>query len=309
MARKDEERLRVHCKRRRNTRPRGPPIFFFFFFLNFKLEGGRGRGEGEERREKEEGTSVFGHSSVVFFTLRMQEVRDVQEALLNAADVCCASNCILFTLPCAEGESLPVQDCAVINDAFKQYEPHSLYIFAGGFLFVVVYVKNKVAAFRPCGLPRGWAAKNVKLGGKSFSLSLTRHALPLNAAVQRNERIEKPTSPLREPTSLRMMPKHLGASEVVHGKCASLEADLAAAMARINVLEDQAKLSASLISAAEAAASLLTRRVDELEAGMRGLRPQLQAAMYTARQQQQQRSMGGGKTGINEPWVGWGTRQ
>ncbi len=230
----------------------------------------------------------------------------MQEALLNAADVCSASSCILFTLPCAEGQSLPVQDCAIINNAFAQYEPHAFYLFVGTLLFVVVYVKNKVAAFKPCGLPSGWAAKNVKLGGKSFSLSLTRHALPLNVAVQQDERIEKPTSPLREPTSLRMMPEHLGASEV-HGKCASLEADLAAAMARINVLEDQAKLSASLISAAEAAASLLTRRVDELEAGMRGLRPQLQAAMYTARQQQQQRSMGGGKIVINEPWVG--TRQ
>ena len=236
----------------------------------------------------------------------MDDLHAVQQALHGALhDVAIpASTCILFALPSAQEASLP-NDGAIINNAFAQQLTHAYVLFIPGYVCIVLYVKNKTSAYHPLGLPPQWRCKNVKLGGKTFALMLARHAAPLSSAAARDPRVAA-SSPLRAPPSQRMpgamqQPALHDADPFsaggVQDKCDALERDLSSALARVNLLEAEAIASAARVAAAEAAATLLSRRIDELEADVRGLRPQLQAAMYSARQQQQQHSKQ-----VNEPW-------
>jgi len=86
--------------------------------------------------------------------------------------------------------------------------------------------------------------------------------------------------------------------EVQEEKVTAVQSDLAAAVARVQALEKEAVQSAARFAAAEEGASLLSRRIDELEASVKGLRPHLQAALYSARRQEQNLST----KEANESW-------
>lgn len=226
------------------------------------------------------------------------EVQQVVLAAVREGAILGATNCILFFLPCAQ-TLLPKEDSATISRAYAEHMTNAYTLFVPGFLCIVLYVRNKCAAFVPCGLvSRQWRCKNVKLGGKTFSVFLSRHAVSLSIAGARDSRIK---SPLRAPPPEGSHPAPQewdSYMEVQEEKVTAVQSDLAAAVARVQALEKEAVQSAARFAAAEEGASLLSRRIDELEASVKGLRPHLQAALYSARRQEQNLST----KEANESW-------